>query len=61
MCEATVTDEDNEADESEVVDDPEFSLQDEGKEVSPINANHSMELTSHSCNSEEITHVCKSF
>ena len=56
-----MTDEDNEADESEVVDDPEFSLQDEGKEVSPINANHSMELTSHSCNSEEITHVCKSF
>ena len=36
MCEATVTDEDNEADESEVYDDPEFSLQDEGKEVSPI-------------------------
>jgi hypothetical protein len=36
MCEATVTDEDNEADESEVFDDPESSLQEEGKEVSSL-------------------------
>lgn len=37
MCEATVTDDDNEDGESEVIDDPESSLQEEGKEVSPIN------------------------
>ncbi len=36
MCEATVTDEDNEDSESELMDDPESSLQEEGKEVSLI-------------------------